>query len=78
MQRNLIIVFNSRTPQQEVGVQLASLFSGAALKICQAIAICADLIKGAMEKDLKFSRGTSADAYQDVANLLVQKKDCKF
>jgi hypothetical protein len=35
MQRNLIIVFNSRTPQQKVGVQLASLFSGAALKICQ-------------------------------------------
>ncbi|CAK9870149.1 unnamed protein product [Sphagnum jensenii] len=74
MQRNLIIVFNSRTPQQEVGVQPASLFSGAALKICQAIAICADLIKGAMEKELKFSRGTSADAYQDVANLLVEKK----
>jgi len=42
--------------------------------VLQAIAICADLIKGAMEKDLKFSRGTSADAYQDVANLLVQKK----
>jgi hypothetical protein len=45
------------------------------LKISQAIAICADLIKGAMEKDLKFSRGTSADAYRDVANLLVEKKD---
>jgi hypothetical protein len=42
--------------------------------VLQAIAICADLIKGAMEKDLKFSRGTSADAYQDVANLLVEKK----
>jgi hypothetical protein len=42
--------------------------------VLQAIAICADLIKSAMEKDLKFSRGTSADAYQDVANLLVEKK----
>lgn len=42
--------------------------------VLQAIAICADFIKGAMEKDLKFSRGTSADAYRDVANLLVEKK----
>ncbi|CAM6019469.1 unnamed protein product [Sphagnum balticum] len=42
--------------------------------VLQAITVCADLIKSAMEKDLKFSLGTSADAYQDVANLLVEKK----
>lgn len=74
MPRNLIIFFNPRTPQQEVGLQPASLFSLSRLEDLPAIAICADLIKGAMEKDLKFSRGTSADAYRDVANLLVEKK----
>jgi hypothetical protein len=39
--------------------------------VLQAIAICADLIKGAMEKDLKFSRGTSVDAYRDVEKVNV-------